>query len=53
MEIMKKFIAAVFALTVICTVSCKKETINPDKQTIKKLYMKSGGGDKRPNGTYD
>jgi hypothetical protein len=50
---MKRFILALFAITTICTVSCKKESVNPTDQSIKKEYMKSGGGDKRPSGTYD
>ncbi|MGI4021823.1 MAG: hypothetical protein ACRYFA_09985 [Janthinobacterium lividum] len=41
-----------FAFTTICTVSCKKESINPTSKTIEKEYM-SGGGDKKPSGTID
>jgi hypothetical protein len=50
---MKKLTLALFALATLCTVSCKKENVNPDGQIIKKMYMRSGGGDKRPSGTYD
>lgn len=49
---MKKFIIAVFAFATICTVSCKKENVNPTSELAKKAVM-SGGGDKRPSATYD
>lgn len=49
----KKLVLAMFASAIICAVSCKKESINPTTPTIKNQYMKSGGGDKRPSGTYD
>ena len=49
---MKKCIIALFAFATVCTVSCKKESVDPTKQPIKKVYM-SGGGDKRPSGIYD
>jgi hypothetical protein len=50
---MKRFILVLCAVATICTVSCKKESVNPTDQSIKKEYMKSGGGDKRPTGSYD
>ena len=50
---MKKLLIAVFAMATICTVSCKKEDINPSNNLVKKTIMRSGGGDKRPSGTYD
>ncbi len=50
---MKKLILVMFAFATICTVSCKKESVNPTEQSIKKLEVKSGGGDKIPHGTYD
>lgn len=50
---MKKCMLALFAFATICTVSCKKESINPTSKTIEKEYMRSGGGDKRPSGTID
>ncbi len=42
-----------FAFATICTVSCKKESVDPVSPISKNIYMKSGGGDKRPSGTYD
>ena len=50
---MKKLALLVVAVATLCTVSCKKENVNPEAQTIKKEYMRSGGGDKKPCGTYD
>ena len=50
---MKKLALLVVAVATLCTVSCKKENVSPEAQIIKKDYMKSGGGDKRPCGTYD
>lgn len=50
---MKKFIIAVIAFASVCVTSCKKETVNPEGKTLNNIYMKSGGGDKRPSGTYD
>lgn len=49
---MKKIIIGMFAFATICTVSCKKENVTPANELSKKI-MKSGGGDKRPSGTYD
>lgn len=49
---MKKFMIVVFAFATICTVSCKKENVTPSNELVKKSVM-SGGGDKRPSGTYD
>lgn len=49
---MKKLTLALVAIATLCVTSCKKENVNPDGQAIKKVYM-SGGGDKRPSGTYD
>lgn len=49
---MRKLTLVLFAFATICTVSCKKESVSPEGQTIKKVYM-SGGGDKKPSGTYD
>lgn len=50
---MKKLIIAAIASLTICATSCKKESVNPEGKTISTTIMKSGGGDKRPNGTYD
>jgi hypothetical protein len=51
---MKKFTIAVFAFASICIVSCKKESINPKKDSINKVeMMNSGGGDKRPSSHFD
>lgn len=50
---MKKLTLVMFAFATICTVSCKKESVDPTGQSIKKLEVRSGGGDKRPSGTYD
>jgi len=50
---MKKFMIAMFVFATFCTVSCKKENVNPTNDLTKKIIMKSGGGDKRPSGTYD
>lgn len=49
---MKRLTILLFALATLCTASCKKENVTPDGQVIKKVYM-SGGGDKKPSGTYD
>lgn len=49
---MKKIMLVLVAVTTICTVSCKKESVNPESKSIEKTYM-SGGGDKRPHGVYD
>ncbi|MVN20326.1 hypothetical protein [Mucilaginibacter arboris] len=50
---MKRFMLALFAFATICTVSCKKESVDPENPTIKKAYMSSGGGDKRPSSHCD
>lgn len=49
---MKKIIIGMFAFATICMVSCKKENVAPANAVSKKTIM-SGGGDKRPSGTYD
>jgi len=49
---MKKFIIAAAAFVSVCIVSCKKETVSPEKDTINNVYM-SGGGDKRPSSHCD
>jgi len=49
---MKKLIIAVFAFATFCTVSCTKENVTPSSKSAEKIMM-SGGGDKRPSGTYD
>lgn len=49
---MKKIMLVLFGVATICTVSCKKESVNPENQSVKNVYM-SGGGDKRPHGTLD
>ena len=50
---MRKFIIVIFAFATVCTVSCKKENVEPTNDLIKKTMIRSGGGDKRPSGTYD
>lgn len=50
---MRKLILLVVAAATLCTVSCKKENVNPDVQNLKKEFMKSGGGDKKPSGNID
>ncbi|MEX8546430.1 MAG: hypothetical protein V5804_02410 [Mucilaginibacter sp.] len=50
---MKKLALLVVAVATLCTVSCKKENVNPETHLVKKEFMKSGGGDKRPSGTMD